>query len=181
MIRWLGLWYDRTDHFETQCASWAALRLSQNLIELTGEARYGDWIERLAYNAVNASLPMTPEGNVLYYSNYNIHGAMKQNRGLPEWTCCTGTRPLDVVQYHLSTFYHDDKNIYVNLFTPSTVTWEHHQNPVTLTQHTDFPYSEKIDLTVSARNSDEFGIGVRVPEWIAGHYHGASQWRACRR
>ena len=47
----------RTDHFETQCASWSALLLSQNLIELTGDSRYGNWIERLAYNAINATIP----------------------------------------------------------------------------------------------------------------------------
>ena len=29
----------RTDHFETQCGSWGALMLSQNLITLTGNAK----------------------------------------------------------------------------------------------------------------------------------------------
>ena len=114
----------RTDHFETQCSSWGALMLSQNLITLTGEAKYGNWIERLAYNAINATIPMTPETNVMYYSNYNLNGATKLNRPIAG-TCCAGTRPLTVIQYHLNTFYHDKDNIYVNLFTPSSVIWEH--------------------------------------------------------
>jgi hypothetical protein len=156
----------RTDHFETQCATWAALRLSQNLITLTGEAKYGNWIERLAYNAINATIPMTPETNVMYYSNYNINGATKLNRPVAG-TCCAGTRPLTVIQYHLNTYFYDTDNIYVNLFTPSSVSWEHGSNQVKLTQDTDFPYDDHTEISLSLKKSDVFGIGVRIPEWLA--------------
>jgi uncharacterized protein len=157
----------RTDHFETQCGTWAAIRLSQNLVELTGDGRYGNWIERLAYNAINASIPMTMTGNGLYYSNYNTYGALKLNRPV-EWTCCDGTRPLDVLQYHVNTYFYDSTNIYVNLFTPSSVNWERNNNIVRLTQITDFPYSETTELTILTGVPDHFGIGLRIPEWLAG-------------
>jgi hypothetical protein len=156
----------RTDHFETQCGTWAALRLSQNLITLTGEAKYGNWIERLAYNAINASIPMTPETNVMYYSNYHMNGAAKLNRPVAG-TCCAGTRPLTVIQYYLNTYYHDDENIYVNLFTPSSVNWRRGKGTVKLTQHTDFPYADDTEFTISLQKPALFGIGVRIPEWLA--------------
>lgn len=157
----------RTDHCETQCDSWAALCLSQNLITLTGEARYGNWIERLAYNAINATIPMTPGGNVVYYSNYNIHGAVKLNRPI-EWTCCAGTRPLTVIQYFINTYYHDEKNIYVNLFTPSTVTWKRNPHAVKLTQQTASPYSDTTEFFIATEKPGTFGLALRVPEWVAG-------------
>lgn len=155
----------RTDHFETQCGTWAALRLSQNLITLTGEAKYGNWIERLAYNAINATIPMTPETNVMYYSNYHMNGAAKLNRPVTG-TCCAGTRPLTVIQYYLNTYYHDDENIYVNLFTPSSVNWRRGKGTVKLTQHTDFPYADDTEFTISLQKPALFGIGVRIPEWL---------------
>ena len=157
----------RTDHFETQCDTWAALRLSQNLITLTGEAKYGNWIERLAYNAINATIPLTPETNVMYYSNYNLNGAMKLNKPAAA-TCCAGTRPLNVIQYFINTYYHDNDNIYINLFTPSVVNWKHGRNSsVKLTQITDFPYSDKTELTINNKQSENFGVGIRIPEWLA--------------
>ena len=156
----------RTDHFETQCGTWAALMLSQNLITLTGEAKYGNWIERLAYNAINATIPMTPEINVMYYSNYNMNGATKLNRPVAA-TCCAGTRPLTVIQYHINTYYHDNDNIYVNLFTPSSVNWKRGKSNVKLTQNTNFPYVDDTEFNISLKKSEQFGIGVRIPEWLA--------------
>ena len=41
------------------------------LIRCTGDARYGDWVERLAINGIGASIPMTADGRVFYYSDYN--------------------------------------------------------------------------------------------------------------
>lgn len=156
----------RTDHFETQCGSWGALMLSQNLITLTGNANYGNWIERLAYNAINATIPMTPETNVMYYSNYNINGASKLNRPI-EGTCCAGTRPLTVIQYHINTYYHDNNNLYVNLFTPSTVNWKRGNSNIRLTQSTNFPYSDTTEFTISSLKPEKFGIGIRIPDWLA--------------
>jgi len=156
----------RTDHFETQCGSWGAIMLSQNLITLTGEAKYGNWIERLAYNAINATIPMTPETHVMYYSNYNINGASKLNRPIAG-TCCAGTRPLTVIQYYINTFYHDDNNIYVNLFTPAIVNWKRNKSTVRLTQRTSFPYSDTTELVISLVKPEKFGIGIRIPDWLA--------------
>jgi uncharacterized protein len=157
---------DRTDHFETQCGSWAALMLCQNLITLTGDAKYGNWIERLAYNAINATLPMTPETHVVYYSNYNMNGASKLNRPI-EGTCCAGTRPLTVMQYFINTYYHDQDNLYVNLFTPSTVNWKRNHSVVKLTQNTGFPYTGATEFIVNLAKPEQFGIAVRIPEWLA--------------
>ena len=40
----------------------------------TGDARYGDWAERIAINGLLAGIPMQPDGRVFYYSNYNPRG-----------------------------------------------------------------------------------------------------------
>jgi DUF1680 family protein len=77
--------------FETQCGSWAAFKMAKYLICCTGEARYGDWVERLTLNGIGASVPMTPDGRVQYYSNYNFHGGEKRRCDFG-WSCCTGAR-----------------------------------------------------------------------------------------
>jgi DUF1680 family protein len=68
---------DYDQHFETQCGSWAAFKLSKHLLELSGDARYGDWIEMLFYNGVGASIPTAKDGRVMYFSNYNLCGGKK--------------------------------------------------------------------------------------------------------
>jgi len=38
---------------------------------------YGDWMERLFYNGVGASLPLGPGGKTFYYSDYRMAGGIK--------------------------------------------------------------------------------------------------------
>ena len=73
----------RSDTFETSCGSWAGFKMARYLIQFTGEARYGDWIERLLYNAIGAALPVTERGRNSYYSDYRVGGGMKSTAGTP--------------------------------------------------------------------------------------------------
>jgi hypothetical protein len=39
------------------------------LMQFTGQAHYGDWIERLFYNAMVAALPTLGRDRTFYYTN----------------------------------------------------------------------------------------------------------------
>lgn len=147
--------------FETQCGSWAAFKLCKYLLMITGNAKYGDWVEKLMINGIGASIPMSPDGKVFYYSDYNTREGMKENIQI-EWSCCTGTRPEAVAEYTDLIYFKNSSGIYVNVFTPSIVTW----NGVTLTQSTRFPESDEVlfDITTSAPKA--FAIQFRKPFWL---------------
>ena len=76
-------WHKKTDYthnsFETQCGAFAVFKLCKYLMTITGDARYGDWVERLVYNGIAATIPMSPDGLVFYYSDYNALGGAKRN------------------------------------------------------------------------------------------------------
>jgi hypothetical protein len=46
-------------------------------MQFTGQAHYGDWIDRLFYNAMGAALPMVGGGRTFYDSNYILPEAHK--------------------------------------------------------------------------------------------------------
>jgi hypothetical protein len=152
--------------FETQCGSWAAFKLAKYLISFTGDAQYGDWIERLTLNGIGASPPMTPDGRVFYYSDYDLHGGTKRNTDL-RWSCCTGTRPQAVADYTDLIYFRDAGALYINLFTPSTVAWQQVGEPVKLTQTTNFPESDEVRLKLALARPSEFGFQIRTPGWLA--------------
>ena len=66
------------------------------------------------------------------------------------WTCCTGTRPQAMADYCDLIYFKDADNLYVNLFTPSTVKWSHAGANVTLRQTTRFPEDGTVEFTVRA-------------------------------
>ena len=155
------------NHFETQCGSWAGFKLGKYLVSFTGDARYGDWMELLVINGIGASIPMSPAGEVFYYSDYSLGGAAKRNIGVG-WACCSGTRPQAVSDYQNLIYFREQGSLYVNLFASSTVTWEVRAGErATLTQRTQFPEEDRVELELRVGRPRRFTINLRRPGWLA--------------
>lgn len=151
--------------FETQCGSWAAFKMSKYLMSFTGDAKYGDWIERLVYNGIGASIPTGPYGHTFYYSTYRIgkEPPSKSYYGAA-WPCCAGTRPEAVADYNDLIYFKDDNNLYVNLYTPSTMRC----NNVIVQQRTRFPETDTAEFLIVVKKPTVFGMNLRMPSWLAG-------------
>lgn len=158
---------DTASTFETQCGTWAVFKLCKNLIGLTGDARYGDWIEQTAYNGLGATVPMDPKGNVLYYSDYNPYGGSKTNIG-DGWTCCTGTRPMAIADVCDLIYFRAPDGLNVNLFVPSVVPFKFKGSNILITQTTRYPESPSISLKLQMDRSTEFVLRFRKPGWLTG-------------
>lgn len=159
----VGLFESTPASFETQCGSWAAFKLCKYLLLLTGDARYGDWIEQLIYNGAGADIPMSPTGEVLYFSDYNPKGGEKKNNhGL--WTCCVGTRSEDVSEYGNMVYFTKGRDIYVNLFTSSRIKLD----SIEIIQKTSFPESDEtiFEMNIPHRERHHFAINFRNPGWL---------------
>jgi DUF1680 family protein len=155
------------NHFETQCGTWAALKLSKHLLTLTGDAKYGDWVERLMFNATLASPPPAKSGQVFYYSDYNVKGAEKKlyRSG---WSCCAGTLPLVAAEYYDLIYFKAPDGLNVNLYTPSTVEWLGPDRlPIRVQQITQFPAQPYSEFVFSMNEPAEFTLSLRVPAWLS--------------
>jgi uncharacterized protein len=154
------------NHWETQCCSWAAFKLAKYLMAFTGDARYGDWIERLLINGIGASLPMSADGRVMYYAGHGLSGACKTHN-MPPWACCAGTRIQAVADYHDLLFFRDRDSLYLNIYAPAAVSWDHGKTRVTLRQETRFPESDEVVLRLTLPGADRFALKLRQPAWLA--------------
>jgi DUF1680 family protein len=157
----------RLDSFEAPCCSWAAFKLARYLMTFTGEARYGDWIERLLYNAVGAALPIVEKGRHFYYANYQLGAGMKiYSRN--NYTCCSGTYFQDIAEYQNLIYFRDDRTLHVNLYLPSSVTWETGGRTIKLTQETAYPEAETVAMRLEMTQPVNFTLRLRVPGWSSG-------------
>ncbi len=154
-------------HAEVPCGSWAAFKLSRYLMEATGEARYGDWVETLVYNAIGAALPTEPDGKTYYYGDYRISGGIKQHYWFA-WPCCSGTYIQAVADYHNQIYFHDDEGIYVNLFVPSKLQWDFRGAAVRVVQETAYPESDLIGFKIETSQPVLFKLRFRIPGWSDG-------------
>ncbi len=148
--------------FETECGSWAIFKLSRYLMTFTGQAKYGDWVEKMFCNGIGAGLPMQSDGHTFYYSDYRVGGGAKVYREDQKWCCCSGTYSQAIPDYHNLIYLHDSDALYVNLLVPSEVSWK----GVTVTQETSFPEAQTSNLTIGG--AAQMPIRVRIPGWCKG-------------
>jgi hypothetical protein len=157
----------RLDSFEAPCCTWAGFKLGRYLMMFTGEARYGDWIERLLYNGIGAALPIVENGRHFYYADYHLGAGLKYY-SRNNYTCCSGTYFQDVVEYQNLIYFHDDQGLSVNLYLPSTVEWTRADRTVRLTQQSDYPDADAIAMRVETAAPARFTLRLRVPAWSSG-------------
>jgi uncharacterized protein len=156
----------RLDCCEVPCCSWAGFKLAKYLMMFSGEARYGDWIERLLYNGTGAVLPIVSGGKHFYYASYHLGAAMK-TYSRNAFTCCSGTLFQDVAEYRELIAFKNDEGLYVNLYLPAEIEWE--QGKLTLSG--DYPEADTFTLRL-AKNGQQvlkpFALRLRVPGWSNG-------------
>jgi hypothetical protein len=157
----------RSDTAEIVCGSWAGFKMSRYLMRFTGDAKYGDWIERLFYNGVGAALPLAGRGRNFYYGDYRVGGGMKVYNW-DTFTCCSGTYIQNMADYHNLIYYRDPSSLYVNLYVPSDVTWTRPEGAVTVEQETLYPEAETSVFTIKPAAPSRFALKFRVPGWTRG-------------
>ena len=152
--------------FETPCGSYAHFKLTRYLLRVTRDSRYGDSMERVMYNTVLGALPLQMDGRAFYYSDYNFNGRKVYHA--QRWPCCSGTLPQVAADYRINTYFRDERDVFVNLYIPSTVRWTQRGTQVSLTQKGEYPYDSHVQLEVKTSQGAEFAISLRIPAWASG-------------
>ena len=152
------------DHFETPCGSYAAIKLARYLLRATGEARYGDGLERVLMNGVLAAIEPDVEGDSPYYSTYSAqaHKVFYPKR----WPCCSGTLVEGVADYVKNIYFRSPGGLAVILYAPSRVEWNQDGTAAALTQETDYPLGESAKLRAECESPVTFDLLLRIPEWV---------------
>ena len=152
------------DHFETPCCFYAWAKLARYLTAFTGEARYGDGLERALFNTILGALDPDDDGGYFYYSDYQANARKTYYK--QKWPCCAGTLLQSVADFPLNLYFQDARGIYVNLYAGSELRWKRNGVPVKLTQRTAYPESEEVLIELEPESAVEFTLRLRVPGWL---------------
>jgi DUF1680 family protein len=152
------------DHFETPCGSYAAAKLARYLLCATGDARYGDGLERVVFNALLMVKEPDSDGDYFYYSSYNsrAHKVYYPQK----WPCCSGTLVQGVADYVKNIYFRTQDGVVVNLYAPSRVQWTQDGVAIAMMQHTDYPLGETVTLRLGCAAPSEFTVRMRIPGWL---------------
>lgn len=151
--------FDPRAYVET-CSVLAWLQLNRELLQLTGQARYVDEIERTAYNDLLGAAAPNGE-DWCYYSFPNgprVHTTY--------WRCCKSSgamawEELPPLAYGLT----DEGAVQVNLYGASQVRLKLADGDLDIVQQGGYPFQGNVDLQLTPSAPISFALRLRVPAW----------------
>ncbi|WP_438000570.1 beta-L-arabinofuranosidase domain-containing protein [Sorangium sp. So ce185] len=146
------------------CNSYNMLKLARGLFKATGDVKYADYYEQTHINEIMSAVNPT-NGMTTYFKPMGT-GYFKLF-GKPEDTfwCCNGTGMENYTKLNDSLYFHDDTDLYVNMFLSSTLNWS--ARGLSLKQTSNFPVSDKAVFEIAAAPDDAVTINFRKPSWVA--------------
>jgi DUF1680 family protein len=150
----------RNHSYCESCSSCGQIYFQHRLNRIHHDARYADLYEETLYNALLGSTDL--EGRNFYYQNpLDAHGPRYEWHGCP---CCIGNIPKTLLMLPTWTYVKGPDSIHVNLFIGSTVTVENVAGTdVQIVQRTDYPWDDKVSLTINPAAERRFSLKIRTP------------------
>lgn len=147
------------------CNTYNMLKLTTHLFAWEPKAEYADFMERAQWNHILASQsPVT--GGVCYFVSLAPGGAKAFQSLDHDFTCCVGTGMENHARYGAGLYYHDDSQLWVNLYVASELHWR--EKGVTLRQETRFPEEQSTRLTLTCHQPTALTLRLRKPWWLQG-------------
>ncbi len=152
------------DQVAETCVTVTWIQLTQQLLRLTGEARYADELEKTFYNHLAAA--QRPDGAAWAY--FTALDGKKPYQ--TEQNCCTSSGPRGWAMAPTLAYMTSDDGVVINLFTPSVASLKVNGETVMIKQETSYPSDGRVAITVAVPKPMKFALRVRVPSWsnIAG-------------
>ncbi|MFD1185119.1 beta-L-arabinofuranosidase domain-containing protein [Pontibacter rugosus] len=145
------------------CNTYNMLKLSKQLYLTEASAEYIDYYERGLYNHILSSQHPT-RGGFVYFTPMRPRHYRVYSKPEDGFWCCVGSGLENHGKYGELIYAHNEQDLFVNLFIPSTLEWK--ERDITLTQSTSFPYEEATSLKLALKKPQKFALNIRKPSWI---------------
>lgn len=141
------------------CCTYNMLRLARELYSQHPDIRYVQYMEQALVNDILGQ--QDPETGMVHYFLPMQTGAYKlYSTPMNSFWCCVGSSFESHAKYGENIYWHSGDTVLVNLWIPSTLTWE--EKGLKLRQETDFPRSDKTVLVIEQAPKQKITLMVRT-------------------
>lgn len=167
---------NQTAYAET-CAAIGLVFWAHRMLHMDEDGKYADVMERALYNGVLSGISL--DGTRFFYANpLQVYPEAYKNNSLnvggnftpvrQEWfgcACCPPNIARLLASLGQYIYSQSNKDIFVNLYIKSQSGFELGGKKVVLTQKTDYPWDEKVEIEVSPEGQTQFALVLRIPGW----------------
>jgi hypothetical protein len=148
------------------------------MLMASGEGRWGDIIERAAFNALQGAVTKDFK-QLQYFSSANqvlcsntactrIAMTRMSYRAAHETECCSGNVNRAMPNYVTRMWMRSEEGIAAVLYGPSEVRTRINGQAVRITEETEYPFRETVSFKVRLARPETFSLHLRIPEWCSG-------------
>jgi len=165
----------RTAYSET-CSNIGNAMWNWRMLELTGEAKYGDVMETVIYNSMLSAVGI--DGKGFFYCNPlawddsrdglrpGHHAA--QREPVLSCFCCPPQVARTIAGLHQWAYSVSDEGIWVNIYGGNVLeTKLGDGSSLKLTQETNYPWEGSIKITIDEAPEEPFAVMLRIPGWTS--------------
>ncbi len=156
------------------CVAVTYLKFCFQLLCLTGDSRFGDEIERTAYNALLGAIDYEGRGPLPFDSYAPLNGGVRGlevggKKTLPDggfYGCCAaiGSAGTGLAPQTAALLRPD--GVALNLYLPGFVATKTPNGlPLELTVKTDYPANGAISIQIDTHDEAPFTLALRIPAW----------------
>ena len=151
-------------HTGENCGGALWIDFNHRLLQLYPEQeRFAAEIERTLYNVTLAN--QDASGNIRYHTNL----LETKDPAKAVGTCCEVTNTVVLARLPEFLYSLASDGIYINLYSPSTISCNQGGGKVTLSTSTQFPNDTNVSLKLSVSNPLPLKIRLRIPSWASGN------------
>ncbi|MDA2928392.1 glycoside hydrolase family 127 protein [Acidobacteria bacterium AH-259-O06] len=160
--------------YQETCASVGMIFWNYRMLNMTGDDRYADVMERALYNGMLAGISLS--GDRFFYIN-PLYSSGKEDARVSRgrfslrrqaWfdtACC----PTNLARLFPSLgkyiYSRSEDNLWVNLYIGSRLTTEVAGQTVLLEQQSRYPWDGRMMFRVKGRSQRRFSLNLRIPGW----------------
>jgi len=149
------------------CATIASMMWNWRMLLTTGEARYGDLLERSLYNGFLSGVSLDGQ-RYFYFNPLMSQGGIERL----EWydvACCPPNlmRQIAMIGHYVATV--DEMGLQIHQYASAKIEAELETGrPVVVRMETDYPWDGRVKLTIEETDGSAWRLALRVPGWCEG-------------
>ena len=152
------------NHVGETCATVTWMQFNEQLLRLTGQARYAQEIERTAYNQLASA--QSPEGKAWTYY-VGLVGTKPYSTNFTGF-CCLSSGPRGPVLLPTCALTTDGEGVVVNLYDQANAQLKLRDGiGVAVNLTTRFPSEPNIAIDIKPEKPADFAVKLRIPTWCS--------------
>jgi len=148
------------------CASVGLVLWAHRLVQIEGDARFADVMERALYNGALAGIAL--DGKRFFYENPLASRGGHHRQGWFGCACCPGNISRLLASLGGYAYSESPEEAWVHLYVQGHTSLDLGGRKVALRQETRYPWEGRVVLSVDPDEPLRFGLHLRVPGWAAG-------------